>query len=217
MRPRNHTILFFRLLRLVRQSQWFWALTLMFLVVASGVFGFMLLTQLSFLHAVYATLLTVSTLGSRDIAYEELKNTPDVTTAQIDHLIAFQSILIIVGIMVVAYAFSIFVRSMVEGELREVIGEHRKQRRLSFMKDHYIVCGFGRMGAIISQTLTRDRMPVVVIEQDGSREADIKSTGVTCILGDATDDEILRKANIDKAKGLIAVTNSDPENLFVTI
>ncbi len=217
MPMRFSTPLLLRLLRLVRQSQWFWALTLMFLVVVAGVLGFMLLTDLSFLHAIYATLLTVSTLGSRDIAYEELRTAPGVTPEQIDQLIAFQSILIIVGIMVVAYAFSIFVRSMVEGELREVIGEHRKQRRLSFMKDHYIVCGFGRMGDIISQTLTRDRMPVVVIEQDGSREADIKAIGVTCIVGDATDDEILRKASIDKAKGLIAVTNSDPENLFVTI
>ncbi|MFW6286669.1 MAG: potassium channel family protein [Candidatus Sumerlaeota bacterium] len=210
-------LLILRLLRRVRQSQWFWALMLMFLTVSTGVVGFMALTDLPFLHALYATLLTVSTLGSRDIAYDELLRQTGTTPADIDRLIAFQVVLIVVGIMVVAYAFSIFVRSMVEGELREVIGEHRTQRRLFFMKNHYIVCGFGRMGAIIAQTLINDRMPVVVIEQDGSREAEIKAIGVTCIIGDATDDEILRKANIDKAQGLIAVTNSDPENLFVTI
>jgi len=85
------------------------------------------------------------------------------------------------------------------------------------MKNHYIVCGCGRMGEIIADALKRDNIPTVVIDTNPERRSDLADKDIPCIIGDATLDEVLHEAAIDKARGLIAVTGSDPENLFITM
>lgn len=85
------------------------------------------------------------------------------------------------------------------------------------MKDHFIICGFGRMGELIVDAMLSEKVPLVVIETDPDRRDAILGRGVTCLVGDATRDEVLEEAGVAKARGLIAVMGSDPDNLFVTL
>ena len=193
--------------------RWRLALGLILLVGLLGVCGYMLLVPgISFFHALYMTVITLSMVGFHDQALEDLTNPALETPLRI-----FTMCLIFFGVGSVAYAFSVFFRALVEGELREMIGTRRTKRRLFFMKDHYIVCGYGRMGGIIAETLAQEGIPVVVIEVEPARRREIESLGAICLIGDATNDELLHEAAIEDARGLIAVTNSDPENLFVTL
>jgi voltage-gated potassium channel len=194
--------------KITGRHQWRFALGLMVMVVAVGVLGYMLLAGMSFIDSLYQTLITITTVGFKDQA-DETTHSPGVKL--------FTLFLLIFGISVVAFAFSIFTRDLIEGELRTLIGHHGARRRVRFMKNHYIVCGCGRMGEIIADALKRDNIPTVVIDTNPERRSDLADKDIPCIIGDATLDEVLHEAAIDKARGLIAVTGSDPENLFITM
>lgn len=191
------------------RDRWRFALGLMFLVVLTGVAGYMLLAKLSFLDALYQTIITITTTGYEDEADAMSGHDPAVKI--------FTIFLMIFGISAVAYAFSIFVSALVEGDLRQTIGTYRIKRRVRFMKNHYVVCGYGRMGNIIAAAMKEDHIPVVVVDKDPKKRPEIEDGGVVAVTGDATQDEVLIEAALLKAKGLIAVTNSDPENLFITM
>ena len=191
-----------------RITRWQGALSLMLLVFLIGVFGYMAMGMHP-IDAVYQTILTLSTIGYRDRASEELGDVPGV--------MIFTTLLIVFGLSSIAFAFSVFTRSLIEGELRDAIGLHRTRRRVRFMKNHYIVCGFGRMGEIIANQMRLEKIPVVIVESDVQRRTDAEEAGFTVLGGDATQDETLLEAAIEKAAGLIAVTNNDPSNLFVTL
>ena len=211
-------MLLIRLFRLGSGSRWRGALALMILVALLGVLGYMIIVPgMSFLPALYQTVITVSTVGYQDTALEEIRNLNLENPALRNRVMLFEIFLVIFGIGAVAYAFSVFVRSLVEGEIRDHIGLHRTKRRLFFMKNHYIICGYGRMGEIIAETMVKQKIPVVVIENNPMRRPEFQNKDLTYLTGDATKDELLEEAEIRKARGLIAVTSSDPDNLFVTL
>lgn len=190
------------------RHQWRFALGLIILVPVVGVLGYMILAQMSFLDALYQTIITISTTGFRDLADEK-------THSPVTRL--FTICLLVSGITVVAFAFSILTRSLIEGELRQFIGFHRTRRRVRFMKNHFIVCGYGRMGATITAALQREKIPVLVVDKKPEWHSELDEKDIACVIGDATQDEVLHEAAIEKARGLIAVTDSDPENLFITL
>lgn len=197
---------------LLRSQRWR-ALMLIPCIGIIGVVGFKILVpEMSWLSAVYATVITLSTVGLQDKALAE-----STDPIQMNQVMLFEVFLVIFGIGAVMLAFAAFTRFVIEGEMREIIGQHRTKRRLHFMKDHYIICGFGRMGRTIVESMAKEKIPVVVIEHDPTLQPLIADIGVTALIGDATDDALLQEAEIGKAKGLIACTNSDPENLFVTL
>jgi len=201
-----------------RHSRWRLALGLMVLVVAAGTLGYMLIARMGFVDALYQTVVTVTTVGYTDLALERAEDLEAAGRTGIANRVkVFDIILVVFGIGAIAYSFSVFIQSLIEGELREAIGLRRAKRRVHFMKNHFIICGFGRMGAIIAESLQRDRIPAVVIERNPEKRKEIQDMGLVCLTGDATNDETLREAAIEKARGLIAVTDSDPENLFVTL
>lgn len=191
-----------------RRTRWQMALMLILLVVVLGILGYMLM-GMTFVDALYQTVITLTTTGFRDRAAEFSHDSPAVTV--------FTICLLVFGLSVVALAFSLFTRSLIEGELRDAIGLHRTKRRVRFMKNHYIVCGYGRMGEIIARQMRLEKIPVVVVETDPARRAEAEEAGFTTLNGDATQDETLQEAAVDKAAGLIAVTDADPGNLFITL
>lgn len=152
--------------------------------------------------AVYQTVTTITTVGFREL--EEFD-----TGLQI-----FTIVLIVVGVSTVLYSFTLIAQVVVEGQLHEFVGRRRMDRQINQMHGHTIVCGWGRVGRAVAHDLAREGRSVVVVDQDPERVRDIEFSAV---IGDATSDQVLRTAGIERAGALIAALDSDADNLFVTL
>ena len=172
-------------------------------VLVGGTVGY-LAFGFSLLDAVYQTVTTVSTVGFREVH-------PLSAGAQV-----FTIVLILVGVATALYTFTLVLESVVEGQLREVFGRKRMERHIARMTNHVIVCGFGRVGRNLAEYVARAGDDVVVIERDPERAAAAEGTAQV-VRGDATSDEVLREAGIDRARVLVTALNTDADNLFVTL
>ena len=174
-------------------------------VIAMGTVGFMLLEDYGWLDAVYMTIITVSTVGFREVG-----------TLHRDGQI-FTLLLIISGLTVMTYTLSALGQVIVEGSFQRFVGRQRMLRDIDTLKDHYVICGHGRMGQILCGELIQEKVPFVVIEGNADEAEALATKGVRVLEGDATVDDILEKAGIKRAKGLVAVVSSDVDNLYITL
>lgn len=179
------------------------ALGLVAFVFVAGTLGYLAL-GLAFLDAMYMTITTITTVGYREITG------PDVTVTEK----VFTMTIIVIGVSTVLYTFTLAVQTVVEGQLREFIGRRRMDRQISAMRDHVIVCGWGRVGRAVATDLTRAGKEVVVIDVDAER---LRGLDVPVVVGDATLDTTLRNAGLEHAESLVAALEGDAENLFVTL
>lgn len=186
------------------RKQLFFSLGLIVLVIATGTVGYSALEGWGLLDALYMTVITITTIG-----FEEVH--PLTTSGRV-----FTVILILFSVGAVFYALNYATRILLEGELRDSFGRRKLDKALKKLKDHYIVCGYGRMGRIICKELTASEMPFVVIERE-VQDGVVKPGGTLVLKGDATRDEVLREAGIERASGLISVLPSDAENLYVVL
>lgn len=175
------------------------------MVLSGGVAGYMLIEDWSFLEALYMTVITIATVG-----FTEVK--PLSWGGRL-----FTITLIFLGVGFVAYSFGTVLEMMVEGGVQDILGRRRVEREIKRLKDHYIVCGYGRMGSVVVDELKKHQIPCIVIDSDVAKVQDILDKGIPAIQGNAGDEEVLRNANIEQAKGLVAVAASDADNLFITI
>ncbi len=155
--------------------------------------------------AFYMTLLVVTTIGFAEV--HPLSQTGRAFT------IGFS----IAGIALLALAARSAASLLLSQQLSDEVQRRRRRRILKDMRDHYIVCGCGRMGREVVQQLRRRRLPVVVIEQQAELLEGLKDTGIPCIVGNATEDEHLHEAGVERAKCLIAAVGSDEDSLFVVL
>ncbi|RWX50623.1 voltage-gated potassium channel [Candidatus Electrothrix marina] len=176
---------------------------LMFLVI--GPVGYILLEGTGFLDGLYLTIITISTVGYGDI----------VPTTPGGRL--FTVLLIFSGVGYVMYMFSQITEAMVEGGLQRFVERRKMQKKMTRLHNHYIVCGFGRIGQEICSILRENNRPFVVIENDDEVIREIDQLGYIELQGDASDDDILLAAGIKNARGLIAVVSTDAENLYITL
>jgi voltage-gated potassium channel len=167
-----------------------------------GTAGFALL-GLSWLNALYHTVTTVTTVG-----YEP----PFAHPSSGQRL--FTIFIILAGVSMVAYTFSVMIEVFVEGQLRDVVGRRRMERRIEAMKDHVIICGWGRVGRVIARYVANSGNEVVVIDQDPDRLATVPHPA---LLGDATDESVLRSAGLERARVLIVALSNDAGNVYVTL
>ena len=174
------------------------------MVAAVTVFGTVgyLAFGFTLLDAIYQTVTTITTVGFRELT--------DFGTG----LKIFTIVLIVVGVSTVLYSFTLVVQSVVEGQLREFVGRRRMDKKISQLNGHTIVCGWGRVGQAVAHDLDLAGHRVVVIDQSSDRVADLE---FPTIVGDATRDDTLRAAGIERAQALIAALDSDADNLFVTL
>ncbi len=179
------------------------ALGLVLTVFVIGTIGFWAF-GLAFIDAMYMTITTITTVGYREV------NGPDISGAEK----VFTMALIVTGVSTVLYTFTSVVQVIVEGQLREFVGRRRMDRKISEMRDHVIVCGWGRVGRAVARDMARDGAHVVVIDVDAERVVGIE---LPTVVGDATHDAVLRAAGIERARALIAALEGDAENLFVTL
>lgn len=115
------------------------------------------------------------------------------------------------------WGVSLLIQAMVSGEFVYFWGERRMERRIKQLSNHYIVCGFGRMGQEIANVLTRSKHHFVVIEHNPAQIPNLEASDYLYVQGDEREDEQLLKAGIERAKGLIAVAASDEDNVYITL
>ena len=179
------------------------SLFLIVLVISFGTLGYMFIEGWDLLDSLYMTIITLASVGYKEV--HDLSFNGKI----------FTIVLIIGGVGTVAYALTSAARIILEGELQDVFGRRRLEKKIKGLKDHYIICGYGRMGKIICRELREKNQKFVVIEKKTDLMADTEDTLI--IQGDATSDEALKEVGIDKAKGLISVLPTDAENLFVVL
>ncbi len=170
-----------------------------------GPTGYILLEGTSFLDGLYLTIITISTVGYGDIA-------PTTASGRL-----FTLLLIFSGVGYVMYMFSQITEAMVEGGLQRFVEKRKMQKKMTRLQDHYIVCGFGRIGQEICSILQENSRIFVVVENDEDVLRELDQLGYIALQGDASDDDVLLKAGIKNARGLVAVVSTDAENLYITL
>lgn len=156
-------------------------------------------------EAVYMVVITVSTVGYGEIGHAS----PESRWVS--------SFVIVFGISSVGYMVGGLFRLMAEGEIRRLISQRLQTRMLDKLGDHHIICGFGRMGAMICQQLQQKSQAFVLVEQDSVRVQLAEQAGYAYVLGDATEDATLVRAGVQRARSLVCVLPSDADNVFVTL
>ena len=176
------------------------------IVLSAGTTAFMLVEGWSFFDALYMTTITLSTVGFGEVH-------PLGTGGR---LVAIA--LILGGTGSLAYGLSVVTAFIIEGELRDLLGKRRMEKALARMQGHVIVCGAGETGKHVVGELVKTGTPCVVIEQNLARVKHLERLGsIPFIEGDASDDEVLARARIEVARGLITTLPSDKDNLFVIL
>lgn len=157
------------------------------------------------LDAVYMTVITVSTVG-----YSEMWEPSAEARLWTLGVIVF-------GIGTVSVAFTSLITLFVSGELRFLRETRKMESKIRNMKDHVILCGYGRMGELAVKEMARQGVRIVVVERSESVAAALRERQILHILGDATEDEVLEKAGIMRARALVAALPSDADNVYVTL
>jgi voltage-gated potassium channel len=174
-------------------------------VIAFGTVGYMIVEEWSFFDSLYMTIITLTTVGYREV--HELSHNGQI----------FTIVLLVGGVGTVFYALGIGAKIIIEGELQEIYGRKRLEKKLKNLREHYIVCGYGRMGKIIARELKHKKLPFSIIEKNDVLLDSDERMEMLIIQGDATKDELLKKAGIERAKCLISVLPTDAENLYVVL
>ncbi|SHF11651.1 voltage-gated potassium channel [Marinitoga hydrogenitolerans DSM 16785] len=185
------------------------SITTIILIFLIGIFGFMLLEGWDFFKAFYITAITLSTVG-----YGMPENISNAT-------IIFDAILIFSGISVVLYLISSLTALFVEGDFKKIGGILRMVKRIENLTNHYIIVGGGKVGKYIIDEFSKNKIPYIVIEKDQERIDKLlekeEYKNINYIIGDAKDEDILIKAKIFEAKGVLLTLPSDVDNLYISL
>ena len=181
------------------------SLILSFVILSIGTAGYMIIEKWGFLDALYMTVITISTVGFREVN-------------QLGHLGQIFTILLVAsGVGFTLYVAAAVVQFMVEGRIRIILGRRRLDQKINRLKNHYIVCGYGRIGRILCRNLRRKPLDVVVIENNPELIPIMDEDEVLYVFGDASDEAVLTKAGIKRAAGLVAALASDTDNVFLVL
>lgn len=177
----------------------------LFLIFATGTLGYHLLEGWSLLDSFYTTIITLATVGYGDFHPISLSGR------------LFTIFLVVFGVGAMAYSVTMVMENLVEGRIKKVLGRGKLEKKIKSMKDHYIICGCGRIGYLISRELTREKVPFIVIERSQEVIEKIEDEGLMYIRGSATEDRFLLAAGIERARGIVCVLPTDAENLYVIL
>lgn len=176
------------------------------LVLSMGTAGYMILEGWNLLDALYMTIITITTVGFSEV--HPISDEARVLTMTI----------LVSGLGVLGYLVGTLTRALVEGQLLQVMGRKKLERQIKALKNHYIICGYGRVGRIVCEEIIKTRpTPLVVIDKESFVTAKIGEDGHLYILGDATDEECLLKAGILSARGLATALDSEADNVYITL
>ncbi len=175
----------------------------MVMIISGGTLGYVFLEGWDLFDSFYMTIITLTTVGFGEVH----------PLSRVGKL--FTIALIVGGVGTVFYALSTAAKFMLEGEFEEIFGRKKLEKRIKELRDHFIVCGYGRMGRIICRELGEKKIPFAVVEKMPERL--LADKDFLIVEGDATRDEVLKEVGIERAKGLISVLPTDAENLYVVL
>ncbi len=178
---------------------------LLLLIVALGTAGYVALEGWDFLDALYMTMITISAVGYQEV--RPLDNAGKV----------FTMLLVFGGVGFTLYVAAAMVRFMVEGQIRTIMGRRRLDKKIDRLKDHYVICGYGRIGRVLCNNLSKSNLDMVVIEEDSSVIPALEEDSTSYVIGDASDEAVLTKAGIVQARCLIAALGTDTDNVFLVL
>ncbi len=174
-------------------------------ILTFGTTGYMIIEGWSIFDAVYMTVITISTVG-----YGEVHKISRI--GQI-----FTVFLVFAGVGFCIYVAGSVVQFMVEGQIRIILGRRRLDKKIGRLKNHYIICGYGRIGNVLCKNIARKPVDLVVVEKNQDISHIMDEDGVLYIIGDAADEATLIRAGIKRAKSLIAVLGTDIDNVFLVL
>jgi voltage-gated potassium channel len=175
------------------------------MIIISGTVGYCLIEGMPAFDAFYMTMITISTVGFSEI--KPLSPAGRLLTIFI----------IVSGISVLTYSLGQVARIFVEGEIRQILGRRKLEKKIAELKNHYIICGFGRIGSTIAKELAAENIPFIVIEQAPERIEQIDASHYFYLNMDATADTTLLRAGLHNAKGLVTAVSSDADNVFIAL
>jgi len=181
------------------------SVVILLLLLTMGTGGYMLIEGWRLLDALYMTVITLATIGFKEVH--------DLT----DQGKLFTMVLIVFGVSTLGYLVSSVAQLMFEGQIQRIIGRKKVEKRIDALKDHYIICGFGRIGSMICRELAANQVPFVIVERNTDVVERIEDNRYLWMKGDATLDETLIRAGIQRATGLVSVVTSDSENVYITL
>jgi voltage-gated potassium channel len=192
-----------------------YAVILLLAVTTLSVAGYLWLggPHVTFLQALYMAVITLAGVG-----YGEIVDTSHNPTLRV-----FNMFVVLVGVTITVYVFSSVTAFLVEGEITNIFWRRRMQKRISELKDHYVVCGLGTTGRHAVEELQKTGTPFVVVEmheeniQKLREHKALDTANLLTIIGDATDDEVLTEAGISRARGLIVALSADKDNLVIIV
>ena len=179
------------------------AVALLVSVIAAGTVGFMATEDRSVWDAFYMTVLALTTVEA------------PVHLSRVGQ--AFTVVLLLGGVGAALYTFTLLATVVVEGGLPKRLQRRRHERMLETIKDHFIICGYGRIGSIVARQFNRQAVPYVVIERNPERLQTAIEEGALGVEADASREEVLKRVGIDRARGLIAAVGTDAENVYAVL
>ncbi len=181
------------------------ALSISILILAFGTIGYMTIEGWPFIDALYMTVITISTVGFKEVNQVGAAGR------------VFTIILVFSGVGFTLYVAAAIVQFMVEGRIRIIMGRRRLDKKIERLKNHYIICGYGRIGRVLCRHLRRANIDVAVVEKDPELIPVMDADGVLYIAGDAADENNLMKAGIERVKAVVAALATDTDNVFLVL
>jgi voltage-gated potassium channel len=181
------------------------ATVLLMSIVVAGTVGYMLIEGWDAWDAFYMTVITVTTVGYREV--HDLSRAGE----------AFTVVIIVSGVGAALYSFTLLAAVVVEGGLPKRFQRRRAARMLETISDHFIICGYGRIGSLIASQFRRQNVPYVVVERDNARQQLAVEEGGLAVEADASREEVLKRVGIARARGLIAAVGTDAENVYTVL
>lgn len=175
------------------------------LLLILGTLGYMILLKVSLVDALYMTVITISTVGFGEVG----------TTSELSEL--FSVLMIFLGVGVVGYAFTTVEAMLVEGRLVDLWKGSKMDKKISALDEHYIICGSGELADVIIDKFTKEGLDFLVITDDRADLDDYSHHDILVIEGQATEEEVLEKAGISRARGLIAALPSEVDNIVTVL
>ena len=170
-----------------------------------GTVGYQLVEGWGWFDALYMTAITITTVGFLEVH-------PMGAGGRV-----FTMVLALGGVFTAFYAAAEFIRAVVTGEIRTVLGRQRMESRLEKLSGHFVVCGLGRMGRLVAEEFSSAGLPFVVIDREPKVLEGFDIPHGIPLVGDATADDVLRRAGVERARALVTAAASDADNLFITM
>jgi voltage-gated potassium channel len=178
---------------------------MLLLVLAFGTVGYTLIEKWSLVDSLYMTIITISTVGYGEVY--PLSNAGKI----------FSAVLIVTGVGVALYAFSSLISYLVRGQIMNIFGRRRMEDKIKKLNNHFILCGYDKIGQVIADALRNEDQTFVILTPIGQEVSQAQEGECPCLQGDPSNYDTLKKAGIEKARGLLAVTEDDATNVFIIV